>query len=75
MQEPLFSVTWQALSAICVFLTLVGTAAGLYVNHMLKTALLEFELRLYERLDERYVTNEVCNERHRPWHTIHAESD
>jgi len=58
------TITWEALIAICAALTVVAGGMAAYVNYAVRSALLNFESRFFERLNGRYIRREVCEERH-----------
>lgn len=54
-------LTWEAVSAICAVLTVLGAAIALYM----KLLFAAFEGRLFKRMDDRYVNVDLAEERRR----------
>jgi len=64
-------MSWEAVTAICAVIVIVGSLMGLYIRQAIDAAVTRMELHLLETLDRRYVQRAEweqwlrrCDERH-----------
>ena len=64
-------MTWEAVTAICAVIVIVGSLLGLFIRQAIDSAVARMELHLLETLDKRYVQRveweqwlRRCDERH-----------
>jgi len=62
---------WEAVTAICAVIVIVGSLLGLFIRQAIGSAVTRMELHLLETLDRRYVQRveweqwlRRCDERH-----------
>jgi len=64
-------MSWEAVTAICAVIVIVGSLLGLFIRQAIDSAVARMELHLLETLDRRYVQRieweqwvKRCDERH-----------
>jgi hypothetical protein len=64
-------MSWEAVTAICAVIVIVGSLLGLFIRQAIDSAVARMELHLLETLDKRYVQRieweqwlRRCDERH-----------
>ena len=64
-------MSWEAVTAICAVIVMVGSLLGLFIRQAIDSAVARMELHLLETLDKRYVQRveweqwlRRCDERH-----------
>jgi hypothetical protein len=64
-------MSWEAVTAICAVIVIVGSLLGLFIRQAIDSAVARMELHLMETLDRRYVQRieweqwlRRCDERH-----------
>jgi hypothetical protein len=48
-------MSWEAVTAICAVIVIVGSLLGLFIRQAIDSAVARMELHLLETLDRRYV--------------------
>ena len=48
-------MSWEAVTAICAVIVIVGSLLGLFIRQAIDSAVARMELHLLETLDKRYV--------------------
>jgi hypothetical protein len=64
-------MSWEAVTAICAVIVIVGSLLGLFIRQAIDSAVARMELHLMETLDRRYVQRieweqwlRRCDDRH-----------